>query len=205
VPRPITRSQDRCLRSVGALNPHPAAVKDEIFAAATSSTAATSVQVRYEMVRRCAHRRPTHRRDSNALRRVPAPPTTSSVPSSSARAICGLLPKSAVQGWPQTTCRGRRGVAGGAHAGPAVDAASLVELVKRRFGVEIHARDDSTRAQKKTLVSERAPGVGARSKSSARGSLPEIAASRVPRARRIHGGVPACAAARNGLDRASAT
>jgi len=34
------------------------------------------------------------------------------------------------------------------------------ELVKRRFGVEIHARTSNARSKKKTLVSERAPGVG---------------------------------------------
>jgi len=48
----VTDPKTDALRSVGALNPHPAAVKDEIFAGSDSSTAATSCSVRYEMVRR---------------------------------------------------------------------------------------------------------------------------------------------------------
>jgi len=83
------------------------------------------VQVRYEMVRRV---RTDGRPIAETATRfgVSRPPTTSSV-RVRARGICGLLPKKRGPKVATNYVQGRRGVAGGAHAGPAVDAASLVE------------------------------------------------------------------------------
>jgi len=149
VPRPKSPDpKTDALRSVGALNPHPAAVKDEIFAGSDFFDRRDLVQVRYEMVRACAHRRPTHRRDSNALRRVPAHLLQAQCRVRARGHLWPFAQEARSQGWPQTTCRGRRGVAGGAHAGPRVDAASLVELVKRRFGVEITRGRSNARSKK---------------------------------------------------------
>jgi len=114
----VTRSKTDALRSVGALNPHPAAVKDEIFAGSDFFDRRDLVQVRYEMVRRVrTDGRPIA---ETATRFGVSRPTYYKLSAEFEReGICGLLPKKrGPKGGQQTTCRGRRGVAGGAHAGP---------------------------------------------------------------------------------------
>jgi len=160
VPRPKSPApKTDALRSVGALNPHPAAVKDEIFAGSDFFDRRDLVQVRYEMVRRVrTDGRPIA---ETATRFGVSRPTYYKLSAEFEReGICGLAQEARSQGWPQTTCRGRRGVAGGAHAGPRRGC----RLARGTREAAIRRRDpradDRTRAQRKTLVSERAPGVG---------------------------------------------
>lgn len=138
-PKPPDSKAD-ALRSVGALNPHPAAVKDEIFAGSDFFDRRDLVQVRYEMVRRV--RTDSRPIAETATRFGVSRPTYYKLSAGFEReGICGLLPK-------------RRGPKGGHKLraeviealraarteDPAVDTASLVDIAKRRFGVEIHPR-----------------------------------------------------------------
>jgi len=110
-----------------------------------------------------AHRRPTHRRNSDALRRVAADLLQAQCRVRARGHLWPAAQEARSQGWPQATCRGHRGVPGGADAGPRRG----YRLARGTREATIRRRDpradDRTRAQtagKKTPVSERAPGVG---------------------------------------------
>jgi len=149
VPRPKSPDpKTDALRSVGALNPHPAAVKDEIFAGSDFFDRRDLVQVRYEMVRVCAPTADPSPRQQRASA-CPGPPTTSSVPSSSARASVAFCQEARPKGGHKLRAEVVEALRAARTQDPAVDAASLVELVKRRFGVEIHARTIERALKKK--------------------------------------------------------
>ena len=128
------------LRSVGALNPHPAAVKDEIFTGSDFFDRRDLVQVRYEMVRRVrTDGRPIA---ETATRFGVSRPTYYKLSAEFEReGICGLLPKKrGPKGGHKLRAEVIEALRAARTQDPAVDAASLVELAKRRFGVEIHVR-----------------------------------------------------------------
>ena len=96
MPRPKSPDpKTDALRSVGALNPHPAAVKDEIFAGSDFFDRRDLVQVRYEMVRRVrTDGRPLA---ETATRFGVSRPTYYKLSAEFEReGICGLCPRSAV-------------------------------------------------------------------------------------------------------------
>jgi len=68
----VTRSQDRCPAKRRRSQPPPRGRQRRDLRRQRLLRPRDLVQVRYENGTACAHRRPTHRRDSNALRRVPA-------------------------------------------------------------------------------------------------------------------------------------
>jgi transposase len=142
-------AQTDALRSVGALNPHPAAVKDEIFAGSDFFDRRDLVQVRYEMVRRVrTDGRPIA---ETATRFGVSRPTYYKLSAEFEReGICGLLPKKrGPKGGHKLRAEVVEALRAARTQDPAVDAASLVELVKRRFGVEIHARTIERALKKK--------------------------------------------------------
>ena len=128
------------LRSAGALNPRPAAVKDELFLGSDFFDRRDLVQVRYEMVRsvrtdgrpiaqtatRFGVSRPTYYKLSAGFER---------------EGISGLLPK---KRGPKGAHKLRVEVVEALRAArtddPAADTVSLVGLAQRRFGVELHPR-----------------------------------------------------------------
>ena len=141
MPRPKSPDpKTDALRSVGALNPHPAAVKDQIFAGSDFFDRRDLVQVRYEMVRRVrTDGRPIA---ETATRFGVSRPTYYKLSAEFEReGICGLLPKKrGPKGGHKLRAEIIEALRTARTQDPAVDAASLVELVKRRFGVVIHAR-----------------------------------------------------------------
>jgi transposase len=138
-PKPPDPKSD-ALRSVGALNPHPAAVKDEIFAGSDFFDRRDLVQVRYEMVRRVrTDGRPIA---ETATRFGVSRPTYYKLSAEFEReGIYGLLPKKrGPKGGHKLRAEVIEALRAARTQDPAVKATSLVELAKRRFGVEIHAR-----------------------------------------------------------------
>lgn len=128
------------LRELGALNPRPDAVQDELFADSEFFDRRDLVQVRYEMVRsvhtdgqpvadtarRFGVSRPTYYKISDDFER---------------EGIAGLLPrKRGPKGGHKLRPEVIEALRQARTQDPAADPASLAELVRRRFGIDVHPR-----------------------------------------------------------------
>lgn len=138
------------LRGAGSLHPHPASVKDKLFADTDFFDPRDLVQVRYEMVRRVrVEGRPIG--ETAALFGVSRPTYYTLDANFEREGIAGLLPR-------------KRGPKGGyklredvlealseaRSMDPRIDTASLLELAWQRFEVEVHPRTlERALAQKK--------------------------------------------------------
>ena len=118
--------------------PTPRPSKTRSSPAATSSTAATSCRFATKWYGVCHHGRPIA---ETATRFGVSRPTYYKLSAEFEReGICGLLPKKRSPKGGTNYVQVVEALRAARTQDPAVDAASLVELVKRRFGVEINAR-----------------------------------------------------------------
>lgn len=140
---PKTKPPDpkhEALRRLGALHPRPMAVKDELFDKSDFFDRRDLVQVRYEMVRRVRQEdRPIA---ETAVRFGVSRPTYYKLSESFEReGITGLLPrKRGPKGGHKLRANVLEALRAARAKDPAVDTDSLVALVQRRFGVEVHPR-----------------------------------------------------------------
>lgn len=130
----------QALRSLGALNPSPSAVQDELFADSDFFDRRDLVQVRYEMVRRV-------RKDGRPVAETAASfgvsrPTYYKLSDNFDReGITGLLPrKRGPKGGHKLHSDVIEALQAARAQDPTLDSASLAQLVHQRFGVEVHPR-----------------------------------------------------------------
>jgi transposase len=130
----------QALRRDGALNPRPAAVKDELFQQSEFFDPRDLVQVRYELVRRVhsdGHpvaeatkrfgvSRPTYYKLSDQFQR---------------EGLSGLLPrKRGPKGGHKLRAEVIEALEAARAFDPTMDTAALLELAQQRFGVRVHPR-----------------------------------------------------------------
>jgi transposase len=122
------------LRNHGTLNPRPEAVKDEFF------DPRDLVQVRYEMLRRV--RTEGRRVSETAALFGVSRPTYYKVDADFERdGMWGLLPrKRGPKGGHKLTAEVVDALSAARAEEPTMETSSLVELVRERFGIEVHPR-----------------------------------------------------------------
>jgi len=130
----------QALRSLGALNPRPAAVKDVLFADSDFFDPRDLVQVRYEMVRRV-------RIDGHPIAETAATfgvsrPTYYKLSEDFEReGLTGLLPrKRGPKGGHKLRADVIETLEAARAQDPTVDSASLAELALQRFDIAVHPR-----------------------------------------------------------------
>lgn len=128
------------LRRHGALNPRPQAVRDELFVTGGFFDRRDLVQVRYEMLRRVLTE--DHPISETAARFGVSRPTYYAASAGFEReGLYGLLPrKRGPKGGHKLNAEVLEALRAARAENPSADVSSLVELVRKRFDVEVHPR-----------------------------------------------------------------